>query len=159
MAFTARLPTVAPLTEKKRSATLDPRSSPPTRRGVASRRWARTDDTLRIGVLALILTACAAATPAAAVVSPALLDKARAQGEVRVIVTLRTAPTAPAAEIERAKQSVLDAIAATPHHVISRLENLPQLVLDASESTLNALAASPEVLRIQEPRGLRPMPQ
>jgi hypothetical protein len=105
----------------------------------------------------LLSVASAAAAPASGVVPPALLDKARAQGEVRVIVTLRTAPLAPAAEIERAKQSVLDAIAKTPHHVIHRLENLPQLVLDASESTLSALAASPEVLRIQEPRAARPM--
>jgi hypothetical protein len=84
------------------------------------------------------------------------MAKARAQGVVRVIVTMRVAADAPAATVEMVKRSVLDAIAATRHRVVYPLPNLPQLVLEASEETLRALGASPHVLRIQEPGLSRP---
>lgn len=104
----------------------------------------------------LSLVGCAVAQPAGPGVSEELVAKARAQGVVRVIVTLRVAADAPAATVETVKQAVLDAIASTRHRVVYPLPSLPQLVLEASEDTLRALGASPHVLRIQEPGLSRP---
>ncbi|HTO12984.1 MAG TPA: hypothetical protein VMQ51_15525 [Candidatus Binatia bacterium] len=99
---------------------------------------------------------CAVAQSSGPGVSGELLAKARAQGVVQVIVTMRVPPDAPAATVETVKRSVLDAIAATRHRIVYPLPNLPQVVLDASEDTLRLLGASPHVLRIQEPRLSRP---
>jgi len=99
---------------------------------------------------------CVAAQSSGPGVSEALLAKARAQGVVQVIVTLRVPGDAPAATIETAKRSVLDAIASTRHRVIYPLPNFPQVVLEASEDTLRVLGRSPHVLRIQEPGVSRP---
>ena len=90
-------------------------------------------------------------------VTPELLAKARTQGQVQVIVTLRVAPDAPATEIDTAKAEVLAAIANTPHRIVHRLATLPQFVAEASEETLKLLASSPLVLRVQEPRLSRPL--
>ena len=86
-------------------------------------------------------------------VADELLAKARAQGVVQVIVTLRVPADIP---VETVKQSVLDAIAGTRHRIVYPLPNFPQIVLEASEDTLRALGASPQVLRIQEPGLSRP---
>ena len=110
-------------------------------------------------VLALVAAAGGTAAGGASVegVTPELLAKARAQGQVQVIVTLRVAPGAPAAEIDDAKRQVFAAIAPTPHRIVHRLTTLPQFVAEASEETLKILAASPLVLRVQEPRLSRPL--
>lgn len=91
-----------------------------------------------------------------AAVSDALLARARALGQLRVIVTLRVPEAAPVSEVEAAKSAVLAAIARTPHRVVRELGRLPQLVLDASEESLRALASSPHVLRVDESRPSRP---
>ena len=102
------------------------------------------------------MVGCAVAQSSGPGVSEELVAKARAQGAVRVIVTLRVPADAPAATVETVKRSVLDLIAGTPHQVVNPLPDFPQLVLDASDDTLRALGASPHVLRIQEPRLSRP---
>jgi hypothetical protein len=102
------------------------------------------------------MVGCAVAQSPGPGVSEELMAKARAQGVVRVIVTLRVPPDAPAATVETVKRSVLDLIADTRHRIVNPLPNFPQLVLDASDDTLRALGASPQVLRIQEPRLSRP---
>ena len=110
-------------------------------------------------ILLLALTALSTvASPSAAGVPPELLAKARAGGVVQVIVTLRVPDNASAATIQRVKQSVLDDIAATRHRVVYRLPTLPQLVLEASEDTLQALGASPNVLRVDESTRRQPSP-
>ena len=88
--------------------------------------------------------------------SDELVAKARAQGVIQVIVTLRVPSDAPAATLESVKQSVLDALAGTRYRVLHALPNLPQLVLEASDEALRALGTSPHVLKIQEPRVTRP---
>jgi hypothetical protein len=104
----------------------------------------------------LSLVGCAVGQSAGPGVSEDLLAKARAQGVVQVIVTLRVPADAPAATAEAIKRSVLDAIAGTRHRIVNPLPNFPQIVLEASDDTLRALGASPHVLRIQEPRLSRP---
>lgn len=100
---------------------------------------------------------CAVAQPSGPGVSEELVAKARAQGAIQVIVTLRVPPDAPAATVETVKRSVLDAIAATRHRVVYPLPNFPQLVLEVSDDTLRVLGASSHVLRIQEPERSGPM--
>ncbi len=100
---------------------------------------------------------CAVAQSSGPGVSEELLAKARAQGAIQVIVTLRVPADAPAATVETVKRSVLDSIAATRHRVVYPLPNFPQVVLEASDDTLRALGASAHVLRIQEPGLTRPM--
>jgi hypothetical protein len=95
------------------------------------------------------MTSCLAASSVAKL-SPELLDKARVQGSVLVIVTLRAPAGSPAETLEAVKQAVLAEIASTRYRVIRALPTLPQLVLEASEDTLRVLAASPNVLRIDE---------
>ena len=115
-----------------------------------------------LSAVAVVLTLTAAAGCAVAGgtsvegVTPELLAKARAQGQIPVIVTLRVAPGAPAAEIDSAKEQVYAAIARTPHRIVRRLATLPQFVAEVSEETLKVLAASPLVLRVQEPQLSRP---
>jgi len=104
----------------------------------------------------LSVVGCAVAQSPGPGVSEELVAKARAQGAVQVIVTLRVPADAPAATVETVKRSVLDTIATTRHRIVSPLPNFPQLVLEASEDTLRALGASPHVLRVQEPRLSRP---
>jgi hypothetical protein len=95
------------------------------------------------------MTSCAAASPGPAV-SADLLAKARSQGTVLVIVTLRVPAGAPAATIQAAKQAVLTEIASTRHRVVRELAGLPQIALEASDDALRILGASPHVLRIDE---------
>jgi hypothetical protein len=95
------------------------------------------------------MTICAAASPGPAV-SADLLAKARSQGTVLVIVTLRVPAGAPSATIQAAKQAVITEIASTRHRVVRELAGLPQIALEASDDTLRILGASPYVLRIDE---------
>lgn len=85
-----------------------------------------------------------------------LLDKAREQGSVLVVVTLRAPAEADPATIQTVKDAVLAEIAATRHRVVRALGTLPQVVLEASEDTVRALAASPNVIRIDESVPRRP---
>jgi hypothetical protein len=101
------------------------------------------------GVLVLAMTSCAASSQGPAV-APQLLDKARSQGVVLVIVTVRVPAGAPPATIQAVKQSVIAEIASTRHRVVRELAGLPQIALEASEDTLGILGASPSVLRIDE---------
>jgi hypothetical protein len=101
------------------------------------------------------MTSCAAASPGPAV-SADLLAKARSQGTVLVIVTLRAPAGAPAATIQAVKQSVITEIASTRHRVVRELAGLPQIVVEASEDTLRVLDASPNVLRVDESMPNRP---
>jgi len=89
-------------------------------------------------------------------VSESLLARARALGQVRVIVTLRVPAGAPVSDVEAAKRAVLSAIAGTSHRVVRELGRLPQLVLEASEDTLRVLAGLPDVLRVDESLPSRP---
>jgi hypothetical protein len=79
-----------------------------------------------------------------------LRDKARTQGTVLVIVTLRVPSGAAPAAIEAVKQSLRGELAATRHRVVRELTGLPQIVLEASDDTLQVLDASAHVLRIDE---------
>ena len=107
-------------------------------------------------VLALSMVSCVAASASGPGVGENLLARARAEGAVQVIVTLRVPADAPAVKIDSVKQSVLAAIASTRHEVLHALPNFPQLVLEASEDTLRALGGSPHVLKIQESIPARP---
>lgn len=103
----------------------------------------------RAGLVAL-LTGCAAAAAADAVVPPELLAKARAGATVRVIAHLRVAPDADPARIEAVKRAAIAEIAGTRHRVVRELRGLPSFALEASEETLRLLGASSHVLRVQE---------
>jgi hypothetical protein len=107
-------------------------------------------------VLALSMVSCVAASASGPGVGENLVARARAEGTVQVIVTLRVPADSSAPAIDSAKQSVLAAVAPTRHRVLHALPNFPQLVLDASEDALRALGASPHVLRIQESIPARP---
>lgn len=90
-------------------------------------------------------------------VPPELLARAVAEGAVRVIVQLQVAPDAAETAIESAKQAMLAAIAATPHAVVRELPGLPLLVLEASPETLQILARSQGVRRVDEDALDRPL--
>ena len=77
-----------------------------------------------------------------------LLAQAREHGSVQVIVTLRVPAGASPDAIETVKRGALADMAGHPHRVVRNLGRLPQLVVDASEGALRALAASPHVERI-----------
>ena len=96
----------------------------------------------------LSTAACAVAPDPRAMVSDELLAQAREHGSVQVIVTLRVPQGASAEAIEAAKRAVLADIAGHPHRVVRHLGRLPQLVVEASEAALRALAASPHVERV-----------
>jgi hypothetical protein len=100
--------------------------------------------------LVLGLTACASAGAGAtsATIDPALLSEARAQGTARSIVEMRVPAGASEADIESVKRRVLAHIAPTKHQVLRELPGFPMLVLEASEATLQKLAASPDVVRV-----------
>ena len=104
---------------------------------------------LGAGALVLAMTSCTASSQGAGVTAE-LLDKARSQGAVLVIVTLRIPDGAPPATIQAVKQSLRAEIAPTRHRVVRELTGLPQIALEASADTLRALSASPNVLRIDE---------
>jgi hypothetical protein len=102
-------------------------------------------------VVAIGLTAGAcvsAGAAASATIPPALLAEARARGMARSIVEMRVPPGATEADIEFVKRRVLAGIAPTKHQVLRDLPGFPMLVLEASEATLQVLAASPDVLRV-----------
>src|SRR5689334_9730356 len=96
----------------------------------------------------LSTAACAVAQDPGAMVSDQLLAHAREQGSVQVIVTLRAPAGASADAMEAVKRAALADIAGQPHRVVRNLGRLPQLVIDASEGALRALAASPHVARV-----------
>jgi hypothetical protein len=83
-------------------------------------------------------------------VAPELLDKARTQGSLLVIVTLRAPAGATPGAIEAVKQSLRTDVASTRYRVVRELPGLPQIVLEASEDTLRILNTSATVLRIDE---------
>jgi hypothetical protein len=83
-------------------------------------------------------------------VTPELLDKARVQGAVLVIVTLRVPAGASRDTVATVKQTLVAEIASTRHRIVRELVGLPQIVLEASDDTLRILGASSNVLRIEE---------
>jgi hypothetical protein len=85
-----------------------------------------------------------------------LIDKAREQGAVRVIVQLRVPENAAQPVIEAVKQAVRTEISTTPHRVVRELQGLPLLAIEASADTLRVLRVSPHVLRVQEDTIARP---
>jgi len=96
----------------------------------------------------LSTAACAVAQDPATMVIGQLLAQAREHGSVQVIVTLRVPAGASPDAIEAVKRAALADMAGHPHRVVRNLGRLPQLVVDASEGALRALAASPHVERI-----------
>ena len=127
------------------------RSPPLTRRRhrdrIARRGWWRP----LVGAVALVLamTSCAGSSQAPGV-APDLSAKARAQGLVLVVVTLRAPEGASPSAIAALKKAVLAEIASTRHRVVRELTGLPQIALEASTDTLQALGASANVARIDE---------
>jgi hypothetical protein len=91
-----------------------------------------------------------------------LLEKARANGRVRVIVTVEAGPeptgwtldpTAEAAQRERAAQAqknLLAKLAKYPIANVVRFEYSPAIALDVNAETLEYLGSLPEVTRIEE---------
>ena len=100
------------------------------------------------GVVALAAAAWAGGSASSVTIPPALLAEARARGTARSIVEMRVPAGATDAEIESVKRRVRAHIACTKHQVLRELPGFPMLVLDASEATLQALIASPDVLRV-----------
>jgi hypothetical protein len=123
----------------------DPGVVPDTAHPAGPRRWGRR---LAAGALVLVMTSCAASAQGPS--SSGLRDKARSQGTVLVIVTLRVPSGAAAATVEAVKQSLRGELASTRHRVVRELTGLPQIVLEASDDTLQVLNASAHVLRIDE---------
>lgn len=114
-----------------------------------------------MGALALALAitggmvGSGAAGPA---VPPELLERASAEGAVRVIVGFRlpsgVAPDAQA--IAAARETVLRQVAGTRYRMVRAYETIPFVALEASPETLRALAASPDVSSVQEDALARP---
>ena len=127
------------------------RSPPLTRRchrdRIARRGWWRP--LVGAVVLVLAMTSCAGSSQAPGV-APDLSAKARAQGLVLVVVTLRAPEGASPSAIAALKKAVLAEIASTRHRVVRELTGLPQIALEASTDTLQALGASANVARIDE---------
>jgi hypothetical protein len=110
-----------------------------------------------LAALALMLSAgCAAASSTSAGVTPELLDKARTQGQVRVIVQLHVASGASSADIAAAQDALLAELPAGSYRLVRRYATIPSLALGASEDALRVLAASPRVLSVVEDRMLFP---
>jgi hypothetical protein len=84
------------------------------------------------------------------------MDKATAQGSVRLIVRLKVDQGAGAAAIESAKQALLAELVGMRYRVTRHLAGLPALAIEASGETLRALAASPRVERVTEDEPRRP---
>ncbi len=115
-----------------------------------------------VALLALSLAPGASALPGA--VPGELLEAARAQGRVRVIVQLDLAtvaegrlPNAAAvaqqrAAIAGAQDDVLRAVATSPHRVTARFRTIAFFGLEASAPALEALEGSPRVVRVTEDR-------
>jgi hypothetical protein len=100
--------------------------------------------------------ACAGAGATSAVIPAALLAEARTHGVARCIVELRVPAGAGEAAIEIVKRRLLARLTGTRHQVLRDLPGFPMLVLEASEPTLQALAVSPDVLRVSAERIDRP---
>ena len=94
------------------------------------------------------MTSCAGSSQPG--VAPDLSAKARAQGFVLVVVTLRAPEGASPEAIAALKKAVLAEIASTRHRVVRERAGLPQIALEASADTLQVLGASPSVARIDE---------
>lgn len=110
--------------------------------------WADSARAAASAALVLAAAACAGAGAASPVIPLELLVEARSRGVARGIIELRVPAGASEAAIEVIKRRVLTRIAGTRHHVVRDLPGFPMLVLDASEATLQQLAASPDVLRV-----------
>lgn len=111
-------------------------------------RVVRWDYRAGCAALALVVGACAGAGATSTVIAPGLLTEARTRGLARSIVELRVPAAASEAAIDVIKRRLLARIAGTRHRVIRELPGFPMLVLEASEATLQELAASPDVLRV-----------
>ena len=105
----------------------------------------------------VLLSACSSASGQAQPLVPAdLLQRARRDGEVKVIVHLRVDPNASEQTIAATKAALLAEIAKTDHKVVRTLSGLPLLALDASYATLMILNSSARVLRVEEDTLARP---
>ena len=108
-------------------------------------------------VAVLLLMCAAAATASGQPVAPELLDKARAQGEVRVIVQLRVANPGDPATITAAQDAVLAELGGTRFRLIRRYRTLASLALAVGEDALRVLMASPHVESVGEDQKLAPL--
>jgi len=90
-------------------------------------------------------------------IAPELLAKARAQGEVRVIVHLRVGAAGSAA-IAAAQDAVLAELASTSYRRGRRYTAIPFMSLSASEAALRRLGESTNVLDVQEDRPSSALP-
>jgi hypothetical protein len=104
------------------------------------------------------MTSCAGASQVPGL-TPELQNKARLHGLVLVVVSLRVPEGATPGELDAVKGALLREIAATRHRVVRELPGLPQIVLEASDGTLRALAASRHVLRVEESIPRAPAPR
>jgi hypothetical protein len=106
----------------------------------------------------VITSGMAGSGAAGPAVPPELVERASAEGTVRVIVGFRLPPgaTADAAAIATAREAVLRQVAGTRHRVLRAYETIPFVALEASPEALRALAASPDVSSVQEDALARP---
>jgi hypothetical protein len=88
-----------------------------------------------------------------------LRARAARDGEVRVIVTLRTDGAAPptAAAIRDAQERLVAALQGTRYAGVRLYQNVPQLALTAGPDALEALFASPLVAAVQADALAKPM--
>ena len=82
-------------------------------------------------------------------VPPALIEKARATGSVRVIVDLAKAFTF---ELETGQKTIEAELAGTSYKVLGRLANLPALLLEVGPDALVVLNTSSHVVKVTENR-------
>jgi subtilisin family serine protease len=134
------------------------------RRGDIMRQTAR----IVLGGIAFLL-GLGAATATAGVVPEAVTDKAARAGSVRVIVQLRAA-TLPEGKIESAEAvasqrqgiaamrgAALAELAGTGHRTIREFATIPFVALEVAPDAIAALAASPNVVGVEEDRLLSPL--
>lgn len=94
--------------------------------------------------------------PNAAVVPADLLDKARHDGWVRVVVNLRirSGPTEEA--VRAAREAVFGDLGSAPYRVLRQYDTIPAVALVASTDALMRLAGSSHVTSVQEDMPLEP---
>jgi len=109
----------------------------------------------RASVFPVMLMAASVSAPEnpPPIVSPELFAKALTEGSVRVIVHLRLpleAGDVRRRAIDTAQRSVLKEILHTSHRVVRKYETVPLLAVEVSADGLRVLAASPNVVGVQE---------
>ena len=91
-----------------------------------------------------------------AVVPAELLDKARRDGSVRVVVNLRVRSGPTEEAVRTAREAVFGDLGTAPYRVVRQYATIPAIALVASTDALIRLAGSAHVTSVQEDIPLEP---